>query len=128
MSIPGDRQLSPHFRWREFWMDDGTAPADEAFPAYELLCKRFLEPLRLAYGVTTVSSGFRTRRHNTRVGGAPASRHLASPPSAGVAADVYCRTGSPRAWRDALDDLGAPGLGLYTTYVHVDTRKRRARW
>lgn len=128
MPISGGQRLTEHFVWREFWMDDGTAPPDSTYEAYERLCRRLLEPLRLAFGPVTIASGFRTPEHNRRVGGAPASRHVVTSERGVVAADVYCRSGSPRAWRDALDELGAGGLGLYPTHVHADLRRRRARW
>ena len=37
---------------------------------------RFLEPMRKKYGRVTIVSGYRTRSHNRRVGGASNSFHL----------------------------------------------------
>jgi hypothetical protein len=41
---------------------------------------------------------------------------------------VSCARGTPREWFEQLDALGAPGLGLYRTHVHVDNRSGFARW
>lgn len=75
-------------------------------------------------------SGYRTPAHNGQVGGAPHSLHLGrvgAPPA--VAADVGCRSGTPREWYQALDELHPGGLGLYATHVHVDNRTGLvARW
>lgn len=128
MAIPGERKLSPHFRWREFAMPDGTLPPDAHWTALKRLCEKYLEPLRRAYGPVIVTSGYRSARHNHAVGGAPASRHVPGNEAGVAAADVYARSGSPREWARALDELGAGGVGTYATHVHVDTRAARARW
>jgi zinc D-Ala-D-Ala carboxypeptidase len=80
------------------------------------------------YGPTLVTSGYRSPAHNARVGGAPRSVHMAGQGLPGVAADVKCSSGTPRAWYALLDELGPGGLGLYAGHVHVDTRPGRARW
>jgi uncharacterized protein YcbK (DUF882 family) len=123
-------RLSPHFQWSEFWQHGGIEPPAELYAAYVQLCRLYLEPVRLAFGVTTIASGFRTPAHNREVGGAPASLHMGrreTPPAA--AADFYCRSGTPRQWYEALQRLSPGGLGLYTTHVHVDNRRGPvARW
>lgn len=45
-----------------------------------------------------------------------------------VAADVSFKSGTPREWAAAADELQAGGVGLYRTHVHIDTRAKRARW
>jgi uncharacterized protein YcbK (DUF882 family) len=122
-------RLGPHFRWREFWQDEATPPPDGAWPEYTRLVLLYLEPLRQAFGVTTVTSGYRSPERNRQVGGARASAHMAGAGLPAVAADVVCRSGTPREWYAALERLGPGGLGLYATHVHVDTRRGRpARW
>lgn len=109
-------------------MDDGTLPPSSSFPAYKRLCEQYLEPLRRAYGPVIVHSGFRSAAYNATVGGAPASRHMPHVEPGAVAADVSCRSGTPREWYATLDELRPGGLGLYRTHVHVDSRGGRARW
>jgi len=123
------RKLSPHFSLGEFY-EAGHAPPVWIVPALEELCSLYLEPLRRAYGATTVHSGWRSQAHNAAVGGAPASFHMGRrTPTLAAAADVSCRTGTPREWYAALLQLGPGGLGLYSTHVHVDNRPgQRARW
>ena len=125
--VPSTR-VSPHFRWGEFAQPDGALPPRALYVPVRDLCMRYLEPLRLAYGAVIVTSGYRSPAHNAAIGGAPASRHVPSSEPNVAAADVYCRSGTPREWYAALNRLGAGGLGLYLTHVHVDTRRLRARW
>jgi uncharacterized protein YcbK (DUF882 family) len=121
-------KLTPHFTWGEFAQRDGTLPPRATFDAYRRLCQLLLEPVRLAVGPIIVSSGYRSVAYNAGVGGAPASRHIPSSEPGAVAADVYGRLVTPRQLYEHFDRLGAGGLGLYPTHVHVDTRRLRARW
>jgi uncharacterized protein YcbK (DUF882 family) len=114
--------------WSEFAERDGTLPPPDTFKWYQRLCRLYLEPLRQAFGVTIVHSGYRSRRRNLEVGGAPLSRHMPAIEPGAVAADVSCHSGTPREWYRALDRLSPGGLGLYPTHVHVDSRSKRARW
>jgi uncharacterized protein YcbK (DUF882 family) len=121
-------QLSPHFHTREFACHDGTPAPSFSYEALEVLCQRYLEPLRRAYGPVEVHSGYRTPAYNRAVGGAPASFHVYSDERQGVAADVSCQRGTPTGWYRAMDALRAPGLGRYGDHLHVDTRRVRSRW
>lgn len=121
-------RLTEHFDSSEWDSRDGV-PCPRAYARQaRKLCTKYLEPLRAAYGPVTVVSGFRSSKHNERVGGAPLSMHLDRPGRYVAAADVRCRRGSPAEWHELLDGLGVPGLGLYDTHVHVDNRPYRARW
>lgn len=128
MTIPPDRRLSRSFIWREFRQRDGVMPPDFMWDPYLELVERFLQPLRDALGPVVVTSAYRSRAYNRRVGGAPASRHVPASEPGVAAADVTVPGRSPREVHQLLDQLGAPGLGLYRTHVHVDTRARPARW
>jgi uncharacterized protein YcbK (DUF882 family) len=121
-------RLSAHFRLSEFRCADGTPAPAHAVDELELLCRRFLEPLRAAHGVVTVLSGYRTPRHNAAVGGAPRSFHVYLRNRRGVAADVRCARGAAADWYRTLQALNPGGLGSYSTHVHVDTRAGHARW
>jgi uncharacterized protein YcbK (DUF882 family) len=121
-------RLSPHFTTSEFDCRDGTEVPRHAYDQLHRLCARYLEPLRARYGPVRVISGYRTRRWNSAVGGAPASYHVYLKHRTGVAADVTCARGTPAEWHRALEALNPGGLGLYTGHVHVDNRLGRARW
>lgn len=128
MPASSSTRLSPHFTLGEFTCHDGTPVPPACVGKYRRLCRRLLEPARETFGECRVNSGFRTTTHNQDVGGAPRSFHLCVAGRVGAAADVRFRTGSPRQWYDFLDQRGAGGLGLYDGYVHVDTRRGKARW
>jgi uncharacterized protein YcbK (DUF882 family) len=121
-------RLTEHFDSREFRSHDGAALPRWHRAKLRRLCERYLEPLRSEFGPVQIRSGHRSATHNDRVGGAPGSLHLAIAGRRGAAADVACATGAPADWYRFLDELGAPGLGLYATWVHVDTRAGTARW
>jgi zinc D-Ala-D-Ala carboxypeptidase len=128
VTIPPDRKLSRSFIWREFRQRDGVMPPASSWPAYVELVQRFLQPLRDAMGPVVITSGYRSQTYNARVGGARASRHVPTSEPGVVAADISVPGRSPREVYAALEKMGAPGLGLYSTHVHVDTRAIPARW
>lgn len=130
-------RLSKHFTVEEFDCKDGTRVMKRDHNGLEYLCRRFLEPLRAEYGSVTILSGFRTRTHNRRVGGASNSFHVYTIHDGNdQAADVKCARGTPRDWHKLLNAIrnkkrdGKGGLGLYprTGFVHVDLRDNKADW
>jgi len=133
----GTRRLSEHFRLLEFACKDGT-PVPRAVEDLlrDDLCRRVLEPLRARYGPCFVTSGYRHPAYNARIGGASDSRHIyRDVRQRGLAADVVFARGTVGEWaRSAsaiLDALGwGGGVGSYphSGFVHVDTRRTRARW
>lgn len=127
----GAAQLSPAFRVREFRCRDGTDTIliDEGLVV-------LLQCIREHFGKpVTITSGYRTASHNTRVGGSRSSQHLL-----GRAADFWVE-GVPVATVAAYAEKllpGRGGIGRYpkdaahptrkTGWVHVDTRPNRGRW
>jgi len=73
----------------------------------------------------TVVSGLRCEARNKAVGGAPRSQHMT-----GLAADIQVAGVPPRSVYNWLlrSYPGKYGFGVYTTFVHVDTRPASARW
>lgn len=120
-------QLSPHFTVAEL-LSRGTRPPDGWLYWASKLCFTYLEPLRAEYGPVTIASGFRSIRHNTDVGGAPASYHTRIAGRRGAAVDLTCKRGRPTDWYRFLDGLDIPGLGIYPGHVHADNRAGRSRW
>lgn len=121
-------ELSPHFNLEEFRCHDGVAVPPFAVRAVKGLCLRYLEPLRAQFGPVTVISGYRHRRYNAAIGGAPRSHHVYDWWPSSPAADVACHGGTPAEWAAFLRKLGARGIGTYDGHVHVDARRAPAYW
>ena len=85
------KRLSPHFVLREFTLS-GTAirnridntPTGVEVERLRALCVNVLEPLRRRFGVLRITSGYRSERLNSLVGGAKNSQHRL-----GEAADIH---------------------------------------
>lgn len=85
-----------------------------------------LELLRLRFGKPIIiTSGYRCEIHNKNVGGAPKSKHID-----GIAADIQVKGVAPSLVFDFLDDTfpNCYGIGLYSSWVHIDVRQEKARW
>ncbi len=123
------RRAGRHFLVREFDCRDETPVPQLAHSELAKLVRELLDPLRERFGATVVLSGFRTTAHNALVGGAPESFHLYRlAPGRGVAADVRCARGRPVDWAAFVARRGAGGVGIYSDFVHVDTRRGHAHW
>lgn len=88
-------------------------------------CDHFAKELGLAKVVLGISSAHRCAKHNKDVGGADDSQHLY-----GTALDIRINGVSPASIYQYLDSKYPDrlGLGLYNSFVHVDTREGKARW
>ena len=75
----------------------------------------------------TITSGYRCRDHNNAVSGSFLSQHML-----GRAADITCPPLSPLELYLVAEQIPAfanGGIGLYPAhYIHLDTRRVRARW
>lgn len=114
--------LSPHFTEWEFCCHHcGELPAEGIDT--DLLV--VLEDVRTHFGgkPVTVNSGYRCPDHNASVGGVEDSQHVE-----GKAADITVADTSPTEVHAYLDSRHEGGLGLYSTFVHIDVRGYRARW
>lgn len=128
-------RLTDHFVVEEFDCNDGTKVSAREHDGLTALCQIFLEPLRAKYGAVTVNSGYRTPAYNASVGGASGSYHVYIDHDGNdQAADVVCAKGTPSQWHGYLHQLraskrgGNGGLGLYSTFVHVDMRDYQSNW
>ena len=111
--------ISKNFKLYEFQCKDGSnlVKVDS-----ELISK--LQKLRDTIGKPIIiNSAFRTVEHNKSVGGSPTSQHLL-----GKAADIRVSNMTPKQLATYCEKIGFGGIGIYKTFVHVDTRKGTARW
>jgi len=128
-------RLSTHFVVEEFDCKDGSKVMARDYNGLALLCKTYLEPLRAKFGIVTVHSGYRTIAYNRRIGGASKSFHIYTIHDGNdQAADVSCVKGTPAQWHATLNWLrnnkmgGKGGLGLYSSFCHVDLRDYKSDW
>lgn len=120
LSKDGTKQLTEHFRVREFRCKDG---ADTILISDETV--KVLEDIRNYFGKPiTINSAYRTPAHNKKVGGAKGSQHVK-----GTAADIKVKDVPTWAVAGFLEaNYRNCGIGYYSTWVHVDTRGYRALW
>lgn len=131
--------LSPHFILYEFVrsgvaLENGldNTPDEAQVGAIRALCVHVLEPLRKHFGPIIISSGFRSRKVNNRVGGVSGSQHLK-----GEAADIVVGS-QERAdrMRDfitqnldydqlIMEPMGGPTRWLHVSYVTWRQNRRQ---
>jgi uncharacterized protein YcbK (DUF882 family) len=76
-----------------------------------------------------ITSGYRDPSFNKKIGGATQSRHLT-----GQAADLKIEGYTPKQVAAIIEKLIAAGkmkqggLGIYSTWIHYDTRGTASRW
>ena len=86
----------------------------------EAMDREFLNILDKARGIANtpfkITSGFRTPKHNTKVGGVDNSSH-----TIGYAADIAC-SNSVQRYKiiNALLEAGFNRIGIADTFIHVD--------
>lgn len=117
----GSKKLSANFKVKEFACNDGS---DVVFIAPELV--EVLQKIRDHFNASvTVSSGYRTPGYNKKVDGAAYSQH-----QYGTAADIKVKGVAPKTVAAFAETLlpKKGGIGIYTTFTHVDVRKIRSRW
>lgn len=119
----GGKQLSAHFKVREFACGDGS---DAVLVAPRLVM--VLETIRTHFGTAVrINSGYRTPQYNAKVGGVAHSQHCY-----GTAADITVRGQAPATVaafaRSIMPDWG--GVGIYSKkgFTHIDVREKRSDW
>lgn len=125
-------KLSTNFDFQEFASADGTAPTDKVLKNLTELAKN-LEVLRKHLGQPIrITSGFRSKEHNIKIGGATNSYHVL-----GMAADLQVDKMKPEDVAKAIEllikdgKMKQGGLGIYRTWIHYDTYfdgKTPRRW
>ena len=110
-------QLTKNFNVSEFRCGIGspcsctTTLVDEQLPIY-------LQMIRDHFGARIIiTSGYRCSSYNAKIGGAYGSRH-----TKGQACDFYISGVEPLKIAQYAESIGIKGIGLYDTFVHIDTR------
>ena len=115
-------QISQNFSLHEFQCTGYGQAHDHVMLDSELLQK--LQQLRTEINrPIIVNSGFRCPQRNAQVGASPTSQH-----TLGKAADIRVPGMTPNAVAQVAERIGFGGIGIYRTFVHLDTRVGRARW
>lgn len=122
-------KITKNFSLREFRCKDGTDVPEEYMDNVRLLCEN-LQVLRDQIGKPIrIISGYRSKKYNTRIGGARRSQHMTAKAAdikiSGMSPDEVCEL-IKRLIREGKMMKG--GVGLYRTFVHYDVRGRNARW
>lgn len=117
------KQLSAHFRVREFACQDGS---DAVLVAPRLVM--VLETIRAHFDAPVViHSGYRTPQYNAKVGGVAHSQHCY-----GTAADITVKGQTPAAVaayaRQLMPDWGGVGVYAKKGFTHIDVRETKADW
>lgn len=119
----GGKQLSAHFKVREFACGDGS---DAVLVAPRLVM--VLETIRAHFdAAVTINSGYRTPQHNAKVNGAAHSQHCY-----GMAADISVSGQKPETVaafaRQLMPDWGGVGIYAKKGFTHIDVREKRSDW
>lgn len=123
-------QLTKNFNSKEFDCKDGTkVPEKFLLNAKEVADN--LQVLRdyLEVPVSITGSGYRTAKHNKKVGGAKFSQHLTA-----SGADINAKGYEPKQLAEVIEllilkgKMKQGGIGIYPNFVHYDVRGTKARW
>lgn len=117
----GNKKVSANFRVKEFACTDGTDPI---FISTELVS--VLQKIRTHFGKSvTITSAYRTPTKNKACGGTTYSQHLY-----GMAADIKVSGVTPKKVAAYAETLlpKSGGIGIYSTFTHIDVRATKSRW
>lgn len=123
-------KLTKDFHLSEFDCKDGTPVPDEYFDnVFELAVNLQVLREEIDEPVFISGSGYRTKSHNKKVGGAKNSQHLVA-----KAADISVKSKTPKELAEVIEKLISEkkmkqgGIGIYPGFVHYDIRGTKARW
>lgn len=122
-------KLSANFDLKEFESGDGKQPSEQVLKNLVELAKN-LEVLRsYLKAPIKITSGYRSKEHNAKIGGALNSFHVL-----GMAADIQVKGLKPEEVAKAIEllikegKIKDGGVGTYSTWIHYDIRGTKARW
>ena len=122
-------KLTENFSLDEFKSKDGASFPAEVMQNLSILAEQ-LQVLRdhLSKPIT-ITSGYRSKEHNKKIGGALDSYHVR-----GMAADIQVAGMKPKEVAEEIEKLIKEGkmleggIGIYNSWVHYDHRNKRIRW
>lgn len=120
----GSFQIRPHFKMYEFACHDES---EFVKVSSEMLDK--LQLLREILGIPlTINSAYRSLTFNRKIGSKDTSQHRE-----GTAIDIRKSAKLKRKYSDEdiiriATAIGFRGIGVYNTFIHLDTRKDPAFW
>ena len=122
LKADGEKQVSKNFKVKEFRCKDGsdTILIDVDF------VKDKLQKIRDHFKVpVTINSAYRTESYNKKVGGASKSYHMK-----GQAFDIVVKGISTKDVASYAETLlnNTGGIGVYSNFIHIDSRKEKSRW
>ena len=110
-------KITDNFSLNEFNSRDGVAVPYKYIPNIVRLADQ-LQIIRDSLGspVLHLTSGYRTKSHNKKVGGVKSSSH-----TKGLAVDIACVDSRSRfIIINALEEVGFNRLGIGKTFIHCD--------
>lgn len=115
------KKISTNFRAREFDCS-GKGCCTETLIDEKLV--QYLQQIRDYFGKPVELTGYRCPVHNAKTpNAAPKSRH-----TFGMAADFHIDGVEPAEIAKCAESIGVKGIGLYDTFVHIDTRDTKSFW
>ena len=122
-------KLTENFSLQEFQCKDGSDIPNEYLPNVIQLANN-LQVLRdFIKKPITINSGYRSPKHNVKIGGVKNSQHLVA-----KASDIRVEGITPKELAKVIESLikdgkmQQGGIGVYPTFVHYDIRGTKARW
>lgn len=113
--------IAANFRAREFDCN-GKGCCNETLIDEKLV--QYLQKIREHFGKPLYLTGYRCAVHNAKTpNAAPNSRH-----TKGMAADFHIDGVAPAEIAKYAESIGVKGIGLYDTFVHIDTRETKSFW
>ena len=122
-------KLTENFSLQEFQCKDGSDIPNEYLPNVIQLANN-LQVLRdFIKKPITINSGYRSPKHNVKIGGVKNSQHLVA-----KASDIRVEGITPKELAKVIESLikdgkmQQGGIGVYPTFLHYDIRGTKARW
>jgi len=122
-------QLTDNFNKSEFECSCGCDMPEEVFDNIKILAQQLQVIRDMLCESIKVTSGYRCKNYNKKIGGAKYSQHLL-----GKASDLQMKETRPEELANAIDKLQEAkfievgGLGRYINFTHYDIRGYEARW
>lgn len=114
-------RISENFRGREFDCP-GVGCCDKTLIDEKLV--EYLQKIRDHFGKPVYLTGYRCPVYNAKTPNAATnSRH-----TKGMAADFHIDGVAPLKIAQYAESIGIKGIGLYDTFVHIDTRETKSFW